>query len=76
MTDEFWNKLISIFGVMLSIFALIIKFTSTQTQIDFANYSFWDLVLINSAQVLPISIVLLLLIVIFKLLFTNKKKKN
>lgn len=71
MTKEFWNKLITIFGVMLSIFALIIKFTTYQSNIAFETFSFWNLLLINSAQLIPTSIVLLFLVITLRLFFKN-----
>ncbi len=71
MTKEFWNKLITIFGVMLSIFALIIKFTTYQSNIASETFSFWNLLLINSAQLIPTSIVLLFLVITLRLFFKN-----
>ncbi len=60
LTQSYWKNLISIFGIMLSTFAIIIKAISTTTPFDYQTVTLIDIFLIRSAEFLPLGILLLL----------------
>lgn len=63
---RYWSNLIGIFGALLSVMALVItglpKITVTSTM------TFEEVFLINSAQILPIAIVLALFVIVLRII--------
>lgn len=58
LTKGYWKNLISIFGIMLSTFAIIIKAISNITPLDYQTVSIENIFLIRLAESLPLGIVL------------------
>lgn len=64
---EYWGSIIILFGVFIGLFSLIVNFVQ-KVEIQ-PESSFWDILLLNSAQVIPISLVLLVFICVLHRLF-------
>lgn len=60
----YWKSVVSVFGIFVAILALV--FTSVLKVEKIPSVGFWDNFLFNLAQILPLSIVLLILLLIIK----------